>query len=165
MVISTCTELRTNDLSRPITESLALPSSCTLPIHRKDNSHIISNSFLRFIFILLPSMHCPYLCILRLPLWSCLLIDCLLPAIDSWNVSVYSLGDKVPYVLLLMLLLLLLKSLQSCLTLCDPIDGSPPGFSVQGILHIFIEIGLLLLCLHCSCKSFPIFFSVLSNRL
>ena len=33
------------------------------------------------------------------------------------------------------------KSLQSCLTLCDPIDGSPrgpavpgpPGFSVQGI--------------------------------
>ena len=26
-----------------------------------------------------------------------------------------------------MLLLLLLKSLQSCPTLCDPIDGSPPG--------------------------------------
>ena len=25
------------------------------------------------------------------------------------------------------------KSLQSCLTLCDPIDGSPPGFSVHGI--------------------------------
>ena len=23
------------------------------------------------------------------------------------------------------------KSLQSCLTLCDPIDGSPPGSSVQ----------------------------------
>ena len=27
------------------------------------------------------------------------------------------------------------KSLQSCPTLCDPIDGSPPGFSVPGILQ------------------------------
>ena len=27
-----------------------------------------------------------------------------------------------------------LKSLQSCPTLCDPIDGSPPGSSVHGIL-------------------------------
>ena len=27
------------------------------------------------------------------------------------------------------------KSLQSCLTLCDPIDGSPPGSSVSGILQ------------------------------
>ena len=27
------------------------------------------------------------------------------------------------------------KFLQSCLTLCDPIDGSPPGFSVPGILQ------------------------------
>ena len=27
------------------------------------------------------------------------------------------------------------KSLQSCLTLCDPIDGSPPGFAVPGILQ------------------------------
>ena len=26
------------------------------------------------------------------------------------------------------------KSLQSCLTLCDPIDGSPLGSSVPGIL-------------------------------
>ena len=26
------------------------------------------------------------------------------------------------------------KSLQLCLTLCDPTDGSPPGSSVQGIL-------------------------------
>ena len=25
------------------------------------------------------------------------------------------------------------KSLQSCPTLCDPIDGSPPGSSVPGI--------------------------------
>ena len=27
------------------------------------------------------------------------------------------------------------KLLQSCLTLCDPMDGSPPGSSVQGILQ------------------------------
>ena len=27
------------------------------------------------------------------------------------------------------------KSLQSCLTLCDPIDGSPPGPAVPGTLQ------------------------------
>ena len=27
------------------------------------------------------------------------------------------------------------KLLQSCLTLCDPIDGSPPGSPVSGILQ------------------------------
>ena len=27
------------------------------------------------------------------------------------------------------------KSLYSCLTLCDPIDGSPPGSPVPGILQ------------------------------
>ena len=27
------------------------------------------------------------------------------------------------------------KSLQSCPTLCDPIDGSPPGSSIHGILQ------------------------------
>ena len=27
------------------------------------------------------------------------------------------------------------KSLQSCLTLCDPIDGSPPGSPIPGILQ------------------------------
>ena len=26
------------------------------------------------------------------------------------------------------------KSLQSCTTLCDPIDGSPPGSPIPGIL-------------------------------
>ena len=35
----------------------------------------------------------------------------------------------------LLLLLLLLKSLQSCPTLCDPIDGSPPGSPIPGILQ------------------------------
>ena len=27
------------------------------------------------------------------------------------------------------------KSLQSCPTLCDPIDGSPPGSSIPGTLQ------------------------------
>ena len=27
------------------------------------------------------------------------------------------------------------KSFQSCPTLCDPIDGSPPGFPVPGVLQ------------------------------
>ena len=31
--------------------------------------------------------------------------------------------------------LLTAKSLQSCLTLCDPIDGSPPGSPIPGILQ------------------------------
>ena len=29
----------------------------------------------------------------------------------------------------------LAKLLQSCLTLCDPIDGSPPGSPIPGILQ------------------------------
>ena len=32
-------------------------------------------------------------------------------------------------------MLLLLLSLRSCPTLCDPIDGSPPGSPVPGILQ------------------------------
>ena len=31
------------------------------------------------------------------------------------------------------------KSFQSCPTLCDPIDGSPPGSSVPGILQARIR--------------------------
>ena len=42
--------------------------------------------------------------------------------------------DKYTHRLLLLLLLLLL-SLQSCPTLCNPIDGSPPGSPVPGILQ------------------------------
>ena len=31
------------------------------------------------------------------------------------------------------------KSLQLCLTLCDPIDGSPPDSPVPGILQAILE--------------------------
>ena len=34
------------------------------------------------------------------------------------------------------------KSLQSCPTLCDPLDGSPPGSPVPGILQARILSGL-----------------------
>ena len=33
------------------------------------------------------------------------------------------------------LIFFFVKSLQSCPTLCDPIDGSPPGSPVPGILQ------------------------------
>ena len=37
-----------------------------------------------------------------------------------------------------------IKSLQSCPTLCDPIDGSPPGFPVPGILQArTLELGAI----------------------
>ena len=36
------------------------------------------------------------------------------------------------------------KSVQSCLTLCDPIDGSPPGSPVPGILQARTSLLLLL---------------------
>ena len=44
------------------------------------------------------------------------------------------------------------KSLQSCLTLCDPIDSSPPGSSVSGILQArileWIAISFSNACMH-----------------
>ena len=44
------------------------------------------------------------------------------------------------------------KSLQSCLTLCDPIDGSPPGSSVPGILQArileWVAISFSHACMH-----------------
>ena len=40
------------------------------------------------------------------------------------------------------------KPLQSCPTLCDPIDGSPPGSPVPGILQIrTLECHFLLQCM------------------
>ena len=44
------------------------------------------------------------------------------------------------------------KSLQSCLTLCDPIDSSPPGSSVPGILQAkileWVAISFSNACMH-----------------
>ena len=44
------------------------------------------------------------------------------------------------------------KSLQSCLTLCDPIDGRPPGSSVPGILQArileWVAVSFSNACMH-----------------
>ena len=44
------------------------------------------------------------------------------------------------------------KSLQSCPTLCDPTDGSPPGFSIPGILPArtleWVAISFSNACMH-----------------
>ena len=47
------------------------------------------------------------------------------------------------------------KSLQSCLTLCDPIDGSPPGSPVPGILGKNTGVGchFLLQCMKVKSES------------
>ena len=46
------------------------------------------------------------------------------------------------------------KSLQLCLNLCDPIDGSPPGSSIPGILQArileWIAISFSNACMHAS---------------
>ena len=45
-----------------------------------------------------------------------------------WNIVVYN-------VVLVSAAATAAKSIQSCPTLCDPIDGSPPGSPVPGILQ------------------------------
>ena len=50
-------------------------------------------------------------------------------ALGSITMSKASGGDGIPVAAAAA------KSLQSCLTLCDPIDGSPPGSPVSGILQ------------------------------
>ena len=48
-------------------------------------------------------------------------------AIKEWNNAIYSNMNESAAAAA--------KSLQSCPTLCDPIDGSPPGSIVPGILQ------------------------------
>ena len=45
------------------------------------------------------------------------------------------------------------KSLQSCPTLCDPIDGSPPGSPVPGILHAEVCCHFFLQCMKVQSES------------
>ena len=45
------------------------------------------------------------------------------------------------------------KSLQSCPTLCDPIDGSPPGCPVPGILQAGVGCHFLLQCMKVKTES------------
>ena len=47
------------------------------------------------------------------------------------------------------------KSLQSCLTLCDPIDGSPPGSPISGILQ-----ARTLECVYVPQLSYPFIYTI-----
>ena len=56
--------------------------------------------------------------------------------------AIFSMVDNMPITYIIIILVELLscsaaaaKSLQSCPTLCDPIDSSPPGSPVPGILQ------------------------------
>ena len=63
-------------------------------------------------------------------------VESLLPSISLWKqdltCSKNSIGD---YVLVIGAAAAAAKSLQSCPTLCDPIDGRPSGSPVPGILQ------------------------------
>ena len=53
--------------------------------------------------------------------------------------------DFLRAVVFKLILVLCAKSLQSCPTLCDPIDGSPPGSSIHGIFQAgVLEWGAIL---------------------
>ena len=60
------------------------------------------------------------------------------------------------------------KSLQSCPTLCDPIDGSPPGSPVPGILQArtleWVAISFSSTDLTCSKRLFPVELIARSKR-
>ena len=55
------------------------------------------------------------------------------PAVETWTLN-HSTTREVPHKLFLAAAAAA-KSLQSCPTLCDPIDGSPPGSSIHGIFQ------------------------------
>ena len=66
-----------------------------------------------------------------LVLWT--LVFCLFLPVSALAVS--SALDDFPLALSMAAAPAAAKSLQSCPTLCDPIDGSPPGSPVPGILQ------------------------------
>ena len=67
---------------------------------------------------------------------------------DNKDIFIYSIQIYIPFISFTYLIALATttttttKSLQSCTTLCNPIDGSPPGSPVPGILQAGIWSGL-----------------------
>ena len=55
---------------------------------------------------------------------------------NSWFMYCWSLAWRILSITLLACAAATAKSLQSCPTLCDPIDGSPPGSPIPGILQV-----------------------------
>ena len=73
-----------------------------------------------------------------LAIWSLVPLPFVNPAwtsASSWFTYCWSLAWRVLSITLVVCAAAAAKSLQSCPTLCDPIDGSPPGFPVPGILQ------------------------------
>ena len=59
--------------------------------------------------------------------WGCKELNTTQQLNSNNHLSIYT-SLPQPFFLLLLLLLLLLRRFSLCPTLCDPIDGSPPGF-------------------------------------
>ena len=73
-----------------------------------------------------------------LAIWSLVPLPFLKPAWtsgSSWFMYCWNLAWRILSITLLACAAAAAKSLQSCPTLCDPIDGSPPGSAVPGILQ------------------------------
>ena len=51
---------------------------------------------------------------------------------EDWDEQFLFCGHRIPEILCVHVHA---KSLQLCITLCDPLDCSPPGFSFHGILY------------------------------
>ena len=58
---------------------------------------------------------------------------------DMTEWLILSVSFTIAYELKLTFIAAAAKSLQSCPTLCDPIDGSPPGSPIPGILQAILE--------------------------
>ena len=85
--------------------------------------HCLFKSFAQYLirlfgFLLLSCMNSLYILVVN-------------PLSDMWFANIFFCSTDC----LLILWMLIAKSLQSCPTLCDPIDGSPPGFPIPGILQ------------------------------
>ena len=73
-----------------------------------------------------------------LAIWSVVPLPFLKPAWTSGSsrfTYCWSLAWRILSIILLVCAAVAAKSLQSCLTLCDPVDGSPSGSPVLGILQ------------------------------
>ena len=70
-----------------------------------------------------------------LAIWSLVPLPFLNPAFTSWSSQFTCYWSLAWRILSITLLACVAKSLQSCPTLCDPIDGSPPDSPVPGILQ------------------------------
>ena len=102
-------------------QTLTLSSSCfhiSPSVHRQIQVFAPSRYIQNLTFLLQPNPSHYHLCIVML--WSHPNLPCHLLMCPEHHFPCFAAAAA--------------KSLQSCLTLCDPIDGSPPGSPIPGIL-------------------------------